>query len=70
MSLLHQFLVYMKPSDLLKKMREGLEQQSADGDHLHAELEQEVRIADSAVLHLSLYASSTILRTFPTISVH
>ncbi|XP_062457784.1 SMC5-SMC6 complex localization factor protein 2 isoform X5 [Pezoporus occidentalis] len=43
MSLLLQFLVYMKPSNLLKKMRERLEQQDADGDQCHAELEQEVK---------------------------
>jgi len=42
MSLLHQYLVDMKPSNLLKSMREGQEQQNADGDHLHTELELEV----------------------------
>ncbi|NWU74645.1 SLF2 protein, partial [Onychorhynchus coronatus] len=45
MSLLHQFLVCMKPSVLLKKMRkmrEGLEEQNAYEDHVNVELEQEV----------------------------
>ncbi|KFO85793.1 Protein FAM178A, partial [Buceros rhinoceros silvestris] len=57
MSLLHQFLVYMKPSDLLKKMREGLEQQSANGDHLHTELEQEAYYLIYILLHLVSEAS-------------
>ncbi|KFQ65890.1 Protein FAM178A, partial [Pelecanus crispus] len=57
MSLLHQFLVYMKPSNLLKKMREGLEQQSADGDHLHTELEQEAYYLIYILLHLVSEAS-------------
>ncbi|NWR33081.1 SLF2 protein, partial [Tachuris rubrigastra] len=45
MSLLHQFVVCMKPSVLLKKMRkmrEGLEEQNAYEDHVNVELEQEV----------------------------
>lgn len=41
MSLLHQYLVYMKPSNLLEKMRTD-EQQNVSEDHLHIELEQEV----------------------------
>ncbi|XP_009983510.1 PREDICTED: protein FAM178A, partial [Tauraco erythrolophus] len=57
MSLLHQFLVYMKPSNLLKKMREGLEQQNADGDHLHTELEQEAYYLIYVLLHLVSEAS-------------
>ncbi|NWS95038.1 SLF2 protein, partial [Mionectes macconnelli] len=45
MSLLHQFVMCMKPSVLLKKMRkmrEGLEEQNACEDHVNVELEQEV----------------------------
>ncbi|KFQ91164.1 Protein FAM178A, partial [Nipponia nippon] len=57
MSLLHQFLVYMKPSNLLKKMGEGLEQQNADGDHLDTELEQEVYYLIYILLHLVSEAS-------------
>ncbi|XP_075011012.1 SMC5-SMC6 complex localization factor protein 2 isoform X3 [Calonectris borealis] len=57
MCLLHQFLVYMKPSNLLKKMREGLEQQNADGDHLHTELEQEAYYLIYILLHLVSEAS-------------
>ncbi|NWX46530.1 SLF2 protein, partial [Steatornis caripensis] len=57
MSLLHQFLVYMKPSNLLKTMREGLEQQSADGDRLHTELEQEAYYLIYILLHLVSEAS-------------
>ncbi|OPJ84278.1 protein FAM178A [Patagioenas fasciata monilis] len=57
MSLLHQYLVYMKPSNLLKKMREGLEQQSAAGDHLHTELEQEAYYLLYILLHLVSEAS-------------
>ncbi|NXH77736.1 SLF2 protein, partial [Hydrobates tethys] len=57
MSLLHQFLVYMKPSNLLKKMREGLEQQNANGDHLHTELEQEAYYLIYILLHLVSEAS-------------
>ncbi|XP_035749548.1 SMC5-SMC6 complex localization factor protein 2 isoform X2 [Egretta garzetta] len=57
MSLLHQFLVYMKPSNLLKKMRGGLEQQNANGDHLHTELEQEAYYLIYILLHLVSEAS-------------
>ncbi|XP_065528194.1 SMC5-SMC6 complex localization factor protein 2 [Lathamus discolor] len=57
MSLLLQFLVYMKPSNLLKKMREGLEQQDADGDHCNAELEQEAYYLIYILLHLVSEAS-------------
>ncbi|NXN66771.1 SLF2 protein, partial [Himantopus himantopus] len=57
MSLLHQYLVYMKPSNLLKKMREGLEQQNANGDHLHTELEQEAYYLIYILLHLVSEAS-------------
>ncbi|NXJ73565.1 SLF2 protein, partial [Trogon melanurus] len=57
MSLLHQFLVCMKPSDLLKKMREGLEQQNAGGEHLHTELEQKAYYLIYILLHLVSEAS-------------
>ncbi|NXR01780.1 SLF2 protein, partial [Sagittarius serpentarius] len=57
MSLLHQFLVYMKPSNLLKMMREGLEQQNANGDHLHTKLEQEAYYLIYILLHLVSEAS-------------
>ncbi|XP_062457780.1 SMC5-SMC6 complex localization factor protein 2 isoform X1 [Pezoporus occidentalis] len=57
MSLLLQFLVYMKPSNLLKKMRERLEQQDADGDQCHAELEQEAYYLIYILLHLVSEAS-------------
>ncbi|GAB0192097.1 SMC5-SMC6 complex localization factor protein 2 [Grus japonensis] len=57
MSLLHQFLVVMKPSNLLKKMREGLGQQNADGDHLHTALEQEAYYLIYTLLHLVSEAS-------------
>ncbi|NXP45645.1 SLF2 protein, partial [Heliornis fulica] len=57
MSLLHQFLVVMKPSNLLRKMREGLEQQAAVGDHLHIELEQEAYYLVYILLHLVSEAS-------------
>ncbi|XP_064000573.1 SMC5-SMC6 complex localization factor protein 2 isoform X2 [Pogoniulus pusillus] len=57
MSLLHQFLVYMKPSRLLKKVRKELEQQNADEDHLHVELEQEVYYLIYILLHLVSEAS-------------
>ncbi|NWI30005.1 SLF2 protein, partial [Sula dactylatra] len=57
MSLLHQFLVYMKPSNLLKLMREGLEQQDANGNHVHTELEQEAYYLIYILLHLVSEAS-------------
>ncbi|XP_074015029.1 SMC5-SMC6 complex localization factor protein 2 [Numenius arquata] len=57
MSLLLQYLVYMKPSNLLKKKREGLEQQNADGDHLQTELEQEAYYLIYILLHLVSEAS-------------
>ncbi|KFO09400.1 Protein FAM178A, partial [Balearica regulorum gibbericeps] len=57
MSLLYQFLVVMKPSNLLKKMREGLGQQNADGDHLHTALEQEAYYLIYTLLHLVSEAS-------------
>ncbi|XP_068255841.1 SMC5-SMC6 complex localization factor protein 2 isoform X1 [Nyctibius grandis] len=57
MALLQQFLVYMKPSNLLKKMREGLEQQDAGGVHLHIELEQEAYYLIYVLLHLVSEAS-------------
>ncbi|NXS97493.1 SLF2 protein, partial [Jacana jacana] len=57
MSLLLQYLIYMKPSNLLKKMREGREQQDADGDHLQTELEQEAYYLIYILLHLVSEAS-------------
>ncbi|XP_029886082.1 SMC5-SMC6 complex localization factor protein 2 isoform X2 [Aquila chrysaetos chrysaetos] len=57
MSLLHHFVVYMKPSNLLKKMREGLEQQNAAGDYLHTKLEQEAYYLIYILLHLVSEAS-------------
>ncbi|NWW53359.1 SLF2 protein, partial [Pedionomus torquatus] len=57
MSLLLQYLVYMKPSNLLKKMREGLEQQNADGDHLQTQLEQQAYYLIYILLHLVSEAS-------------
>ncbi|XP_014815356.1 PREDICTED: SMC5-SMC6 complex localization factor protein 2 isoform X2 [Calidris pugnax] len=57
MSLLLQYLVYMKPSNLLKKMRGGVEQQNADGDHLQTELEQEAYYLIYILLHLVSEAS-------------
>ncbi|NXT84774.1 SLF2 protein, partial [Zapornia atra] len=57
MSLVRQFLVVMKPSNLLRKMREGLGQQPADRDHLHAELEQEAYYLIYILLHLVSEAS-------------
>ncbi|KFR16217.1 Protein FAM178A, partial [Opisthocomus hoazin] len=57
MSLLHQYLVDMKPSNLLKSMREGQEQQNADGDHLHTELELEAYYLIYTLLHLVSEAS-------------
>ncbi|KAM6329720.1 SMC5-SMC6 complex localization factor protein 2 isoform 2-T2 [Podargus strigoides] len=57
MCLLHQFLVYMKPSNLLKKMREELGLQNTDGDHLHTELEQEAYYLIYILLHLVSEAS-------------
>ncbi|NXN59446.1 SLF2 protein, partial [Rynchops niger] len=57
MCLLHQYLVYMKPSNLLKKMREGQEHQNADGDHLNTELEQEAYYLIYILLHLVSEAS-------------
>ncbi|NXU47502.1 SLF2 protein, partial [Turnix velox] len=52
MSLLHQYLVSMKPSNLLKMMREGQEQQNADGEHLDTDLEQEAYYLIYILLHL------------------
>ncbi|NXY75286.1 SLF2 protein, partial [Glareola pratincola] len=57
MCLLHQYLVYMKPANLLKKMREGQEQQNSDGDHLNTELEQEAYYLIYILLHLVSEAS-------------
>ncbi|XP_032550896.1 SMC5-SMC6 complex localization factor protein 2 isoform X1 [Chiroxiphia lanceolata] len=60
MSLLHQFVVCMKPSVLLKKMRkmrEGLEEQNAYEDHLNVELEQEAYYLIYILLHLVSEAS-------------
>uniref|UniRef100_A0A8B9I4I5 SMC5-SMC6 complex localization factor 2 n=1 Tax=Anser brachyrhynchus TaxID=132585 RepID=A0A8B9I4I5_9AVES len=56
MCLLHQYLVYMKPSNLLEKMRTD-EQQNVSEDHLHTELEQEVYYLVYILLHLVSEAS-------------
>uniref|UniRef100_A0A8C5TIJ1 SMC5-SMC6 complex localization factor 2 n=1 Tax=Malurus cyaneus samueli TaxID=2593467 RepID=A0A8C5TIJ1_9PASS len=55
MFLLHDFLVCMKPSYLLKKMREELKEQKVDGNH--AELEHEVYYLIYVLLHLVSEAS-------------
>ncbi|NXK31511.1 SLF2 protein, partial [Piprites chloris] len=60
MSLLHQFVVCMKPSVLLKKMRkmrEGLEEQNTYEDHVNVELEQEAYYLIYILLHLVSEAS-------------
>ncbi|NXP19846.1 SLF2 protein, partial [Scytalopus superciliaris] len=60
MSLLHQFVVCMKPSVLLKKMRKmkgGLEEQDAHEDHVNVELEQEAYYLIYILLHLVSEAS-------------
>ncbi|NXM25697.1 SLF2 protein, partial [Oxyruncus cristatus] len=60
MSLLYQFVVCMKPSVLLKKMRkmrEGPEEQNAYEDHVNVELEQEVYYLIYILLHLISEAS-------------
>ncbi|NXL95589.1 SLF2 protein, partial [Alectura lathami] len=56
MSLLLHYLVYMKPSNLLEKMRKG-EQQNVSEDHVHTELEQEVYYLIYILLHLVSEAS-------------
>ncbi|XP_025925470.1 SMC5-SMC6 complex localization factor protein 2 isoform X1 [Apteryx rowi] len=58
MSLLRQYLVYMKPSSLLKRTRERLEQQNdVSGEHLHTELEQQTYYLIYILLHLVSEAS-------------
>ncbi|XP_041875139.1 SMC5-SMC6 complex localization factor protein 2 isoform X1 [Corvus kubaryi] len=60
MFLLHHFLVCMKPSYLLKKMREmreGLKEQKDDENHPHAELEHKVYYLIYVLLHLVSEAS-------------
>ncbi|KAM4896752.1 SMC5-SMC6 complex localization factor protein 2 [Sylvia borin] len=57
MSLLHHFLVCMKPSYLLKKMRELRKGQEHTGDEVHAELEHEVYYLIYVLLHLVSEAS-------------
>ncbi|NWX24488.1 SLF2 protein, partial [Aegotheles bennettii] len=57
MSLLLQFLVYMKPSNLVREMRQGLEQQDTNEDHLLIELEQEAYYLVYTLLHLVSEAS-------------
>ncbi|NWI94003.1 SLF2 protein, partial [Pitta sordida] len=59
MCLLQHFLVCMKPSNLVKKMREmrGLEEQNAYEDHLHVELEHEAYYLIYILLHLVSEAS-------------
>ncbi|XP_065603099.1 SMC5-SMC6 complex localization factor protein 2 isoform X2 [Cyrtonyx montezumae] len=60
MSLLHQYLVYMKPSNLLEKMRK-VEQQNVSEEHnkecINTELEQEVYYLIYILLHLVSEAS-------------
>ncbi|OXB67318.1 hypothetical protein ASZ78_010876 [Callipepla squamata] len=60
MSLLHQYLVYMKPSNLLEKMRKD-EQQNVSEEHtkecINTELEQEVYYLIYILLHLVSEAS-------------
>ncbi|NXM72701.1 SLF2 protein, partial [Serilophus lunatus] len=59
LSLLQHFLVRMRPSDLVKKMRKmrGLEEQTACEDHLHIEVEQEAYYLIYILLHLVSEAS-------------
>ncbi|XP_062436321.1 SMC5-SMC6 complex localization factor protein 2 [Rhea pennata] len=58
MYVLRQYLVYMKPSSLLKRTRERLEQQNdVNGEHLHAELEQQTYYLIYILLHLVSEAS-------------
>nr|XP_054493711.1 SMC5-SMC6 complex localization factor protein 2 [Agelaius phoeniceus] len=58
MFLLHQFLVRMKPSYLLKKMREMRKgQKEHEDDEVHAELEHEVYYLIYVLLHLVSEAS-------------
>ncbi|XP_009998465.1 PREDICTED: protein FAM178A [Chaetura pelagica] len=57
MSLLLEFLVYMKPSNLVRKMSQGLKQQNADEDHLDIELEQKAYYLIYILLHLVSEAS-------------
>ncbi|NXG11918.1 SLF2 protein, partial [Sakesphorus luctuosus] len=60
MSLLLQFVMSMKPSVLLKRMRrmrQGLGEQNADEDHLNVELELEVYYLIYILLHLVSEAS-------------
>uniref|UniRef100_A0A8C3QWW6 SMC5-SMC6 complex localization factor 2 n=1 Tax=Cyanoderma ruficeps TaxID=181631 RepID=A0A8C3QWW6_9PASS len=57
MSLLHHFLVCMKPSYLLKKMREMRKGQEHTDDEVHAELEHEVYYLIYVLLHLVSEAS-------------
>lgn len=56
MSLLHQYLVYMKPSNMLEKMRKE-EQQNVSEEHteerINTELEPEVCSQQDFFLHLS-----------------
>lgn len=56
MSLLHQYLVYMKPSNMLEKMRKE-EQQNVSEEHteerINTELEPEVCSQHDFFLHLS-----------------
>ncbi|XP_040531112.1 SMC5-SMC6 complex localization factor protein 2 isoform X1 [Gallus gallus] len=60
MSLLHQYLVYMKPSNMLEKMRKG-EQQNVSEEHteerVNTELEPEVYYLIYILLHLVSEAS-------------
>uniref|UniRef100_A0A669PT21 SMC5-SMC6 complex localization factor 2 n=2 Tax=Phasianus colchicus TaxID=9054 RepID=A0A669PT21_PHACC len=60
MSLLHQYLVYMKPSNLLEKMRKDEQQNVSEEhvkEHINTELEQEVYYLIYILLHLVSEAS-------------
>uniref|UniRef100_G1NCW9 SMC5-SMC6 complex localization factor 2 n=2 Tax=Meleagris gallopavo TaxID=9103 RepID=G1NCW9_MELGA len=60
MSLLHQYLVYMKPSNLLEKMRKDEQQNVSEEhikEHINIELEQEVYYLIYILLHLVSEAS-------------
>ncbi|NWX93100.1 SLF2 protein, partial [Nothoprocta pentlandii] len=58
MSLLRQYLVCMKPSSLLKRTRERLEQQNdVNREHLHPDLEQQTYYLIYVLLHLVSEAS-------------
>lgn len=56
MSLLHQYLVYMKPSNMLEKMRKEEQQNVSEErteERINTELEPEVCSQQDFFLHLS-----------------